>query len=116
MVSLKALSSGPYCFFMYFAQLGKVLEGNGVGRQLFADDSGLYERFHPDQASADIGVRNMEDCCQEVKTWMSSNKLKLYDEKTEAILCGSQTLREKVSVDAVCVGNQKSNTLQLFEI
>ena len=58
----------------------------------------------------------MEDCCQEVKTWMSSNKLKLYDEKTEAILCGSQTLREKVSVDAVCVGNQKSNTLQLFEI
>ena len=49
----------------------------------------------------------MEDCCQEVKNWVSSNKLKLDDEKTEAILCGSKTLRKKVSVDAVCVGKSK---------
>ena len=80
---------------MHIAQLGKVIEGYGVGRQLFADDSGLYDSFHPDQASADEAVRNIEDCCQEVKNWMSSNKLKLDDEKTEAILCGSKTLRRK---------------------
>ena len=88
---------GPILFLMYTAQLGKVTEGYGVGRQLFADDNGLYDRFHPDQASADVAVQNMEDCCQEVKKWMSSNKLKLNDEKTEAILCGSKTQRGKVS-------------------
>ena len=38
---------------------------------------------------------------------MSSNKLKVNDEKTEIILCGSKTQREKVSVDAVCVGKSK---------
>ena len=56
---------------MYTAQPGKFIEGYGVGRQLFADGNGLYNGFHPDQASADIAVRNMEDCCQEVKKWMS---------------------------------------------
>ena len=89
---------------IYTAKLGKVTEGYGVGRQLFADDSRLYESFHPDQASADVAVRNTEDCRQEVKKWMSSNKLKLNDEKTEAILCGSKTQHEKVSFDAVRVG------------
>ena len=38
---------------------------------------------------------------------MSSNKLNLNDEKTEALWCGSKTHREKVSVDAVCVGRSK---------
>ena len=66
------------------------------------------DSFHPDQASADVAVQNMEDCCREIKTWMSSNKLKLNDEKTEAIfLCGSKAQREKVSGDAVCVGDSK---------
>ena len=49
-------------------------------------------------------MQNVEDCCQEVKKWMSSNRLKLNDDKTEAILCGSKTKREKVSVDTVVVG------------
>ena len=39
---------GPILFLMYTAQLGRVTEGHGVDRQLFADDSGLYDSFHPD--------------------------------------------------------------------
>ena len=41
---------------MYIAQLGNVIEGYGVGRQLFPDDSRLYDSFHPDQASAEVAV------------------------------------------------------------
>ena len=62
---------GPILFLMYTAQPGVVIQGYVVGRQLFADDSRLYESFHPDQASADVAVRNVEDCYQEVKKWMS---------------------------------------------
>ena len=67
----------------------------------------LTDSFHPDQASADVAVQNMEDCCRAIKTWMSLNKLKLNDEKTEAIFCGSKAQREKVSGDAACVGDSK---------
>ena len=56
---------------MYTAQPGVVIQGYVVGRQLFADDNGLYDSFHLDQASADVAVRNVEDCYQEVKKWMS---------------------------------------------
>ena len=90
------------------------------GSQLFADDNGLYDSFHPDQASADVGLpakyvaksRAGKIGCQEIKTWMSSNKLKLNDEKTEAILCVSKTQREKICVDDACVGD--SNNLTCF--
>ena len=66
----------------------------------------LTDSFHPDQASADVAVQNMEDCCREIKTWMSSNKLKL-TKKQKPFFCGSKVQREKVSGDAVCVGDSK---------
>ena len=82
-------------------------EEHGLDREKFAYDSGPHGSFDPNQASADVAVQNMEDCCREIKTWMSSNKLKLNDEKTEAILCGSKAQRVKVSIDAVCVGDSQ---------
>ena len=41
---------GPVLFLIYTAQLGKIIEGYGVGHQLFADDNGLYDSFHPDHS------------------------------------------------------------------
>ena len=48
-----------------------------------------------DQASSGVAVRNMEDRYQEVKKRRSSNKLKLHDEKIEAIWCGSKNVAWK---------------------
>jgi hypothetical protein len=49
-------------------------------------------------------VQAVERCCGEVKAWMQMNKLKLNDEKTEAIICGSRSSLGKVSLDAIRVG------------
>ena len=34
----------------------------------------------------DTSVQSMQDCISDVKTWMTSNKLKLNDDKTECLL------------------------------
>ena len=115
-VSFKAVL-GPILSLIQTAQLGKVIKGYGVGRQLFADDNGLYDSFHLDQASADVAVRNTEDCCQEVKKWMSSNKLKLDMMRKQKPYGVDPKPSVARSLLTPCVQeSQKSHSLPLFEI
>ena len=95
---------GPVLFSFYTSQLGQIIERHGVCRKLFADDTELYKSFRPDPVSAANAVQAIEACCVEVKAWMSSNKLKLNDDKTEAILCGSETSLKKVTLESITVG------------
>ena len=96
---------GPVLFSIYTSQLGRIIDRHGVCRKLFADDTELYRSFRPDPVSEAIAVQAVEACCLEVKAWMASNKLKLNDDKTEAILCGSETNLKKVTLESVTVGN-----------
>ena len=80
-----------------------------LGRQLFADDSGLYDTFRPNDPSAVHSVENIEACCRDVKSWMVSNMLKLNDDKTEPILFGPKN--NSVSVSSLCVGDYEVSTL-----
>ena len=98
---------GPILFSLYTRQLGNLIEGHNVSRKLFADDTQLYKSFHPDGASMDLAVKDVEECCRNIKTWMTQNRLKLNDEKTEVILCGSETSRQKVSLDSIQVGSSQ---------
>jgi hypothetical protein len=49
----------------------------------------LYKSFHPDRNVSAVASNEVEECCLAVTSWMSANKLKLNDDKTETILCGS---------------------------
>ena len=47
----------------------------------------------------------MQECIHDVKVWMSSNKLKLNDDKTEAMIVFSQRMSMSLSVpDSLTVG------------
>ena len=47
----------------------------------------------------------MQECVHDVKLWMSSNKLKLNDDKTEAMIVFSQRMSMSLSVpDSLTVG------------
>ncbi|PVD33212.1 hypothetical protein C0Q70_04463 [Pomacea canaliculata] len=74
---------------------------------MFADDTELYFSFSTDSESVREAVCAVEDCCLEVKSWMLRNKLKLNDEKTEAMLCGSKLSLSKVSLDSIQVGQAR---------
>ncbi|PVD22697.1 hypothetical protein C0Q70_15953 [Pomacea canaliculata] len=94
---------GPVLFSIYTSQLGPLIEKHNVNRKMFADDTELYFSFSTDSESVREAVCAVEDCCLEVKSWMLRNKLKLNDEKTEAMLCGSKLSLSKVSLDSIQV-------------
>ena len=70
----------------------------------FADDSELYSCLPTEPESALSALINVESCCRQIKIWMTENKLKLNEQKTEVLICGSSSRRKTVPVDCLSVG------------
>ena len=98
---------GPILFSLYTSQLGKIIEDHGISRKLYADDTELYRSFRPDPSASADAVRAVEDCCLAVKSWMAANRLKLNDDKTEAIVCGSNASLRRVTFQSIKVGTSE---------
>ncbi|PVD30942.1 hypothetical protein C0Q70_10217 [Pomacea canaliculata] len=81
--------------------IGRVIERFQMGSQFFADDTQILNSFPPDPAVARVALQRLESCCVAVKAWMTSNRLKLNDVKTEALLCGPRARREQIGISAV---------------
>jgi hypothetical protein len=69
---------------MYTKPLLILLEKHTVENQSFADDMQLYKPTHP--SLVDSAVQTVQECIGEVRSWMTLSKLKLNDDKTEALL------------------------------
>ena len=78
---------GPFLFILYTKPLTTLIRQHSISNQSFADDTWLHDSCRPDQI--DTSVQSMQDCISDVKTWMTSNKLKLNDDKTECLLIDS---------------------------
>ena len=92
---------GPILFSIYTSELGKLIEKHEIGRQFFADDTQLINSFSPDPETVSRVIKNLELCCVNIKKWMTINRLKLNDDKTEVILLGTKDKRELVNLDSV---------------
>ena len=54
--------------------------GKSPDAHAFADDNQLYVSFQPDSMSEQLSaVTVMENCIDDIKTWMLNDKLKLND-------------------------------------
>ena len=95
---------GPILFSLYTSQLGRIIESHGISRKIFADDTELYKNFQPNSSASTVAVQALENCCLTVKSWMAANRLKLNDDKTEAILCGSDASLRKIAIESIKVG------------
>ena len=73
---------GPILFILYTKPT--LIRQHSISNQSFADDTQLHNSCRPDQI--DTWVQSMQDCISDVKTWMTSNKLNLNDDKTECLL------------------------------
>ena len=70
--------------YLLTAPLCSLTEIHPVSNQSFADDTQLLQSCPPDQIYA-IAL-TMQTCISDVKTWMTQYKLKLNDDKTEALV------------------------------
>jgi hypothetical protein len=79
---------GPVLFTLYSQPLSDVIKAHQVNHHKYADDTQLVDSAKPQEITS--ASNNLERCIGDVKTWMSSNKLKLNGDKTELLVSGTK--------------------------
>ena len=96
---------GPKFFLDYESPLGNIIRSHGMSAHFYADDTQIYLAFDPDSES--LSMSKLEDCIADIRKWMSSNYLKLNDDKTELIFLGTSKNLSKLTITSVQIGDSK---------
>lgn len=89
---------GPLMFTMYIRPIGAIIRRHNCGFHCYADDTQLYVRFSPhDPTSLLAAIRRLEACIEEIRRWMTHNKLKLNNGKTEFLVVVSRYYQDLVN-------------------
>ena len=81
---------GPILFILYTKPLSTLMNSHSLSNQSFADDTQLYTSSSIE--NIDSTLVTVQDCVLDIKQWMTDNKLKLNDDKTEALLFSKKTV------------------------
>ena len=71
----------------------------------YADDIQLYVSFTPNQEDAIRTLGKLEACVHDVRQWMSSNSLKLNDDKSQFLCFGSKAHLNKLNLPSLKIGD-----------
>jgi hypothetical protein len=97
---------GPLLFVLYVSKFFQILESHLSDAHVLADDNQLYVSFQPDSMSEQLSaVTVMENCIDDIKTWMLNDKLKLKDGKTDFFIIGTRQQLEKLNFDTLGIGD-----------
>ena len=95
---------GPILFVLYTTPLADIISRHSILHHSYADDSQLQKSASPEKIP-DL-INDMQSCISDVKSWMTINKLKLNDDKTEVMILSSPHMRHKLKIpDNMTIGN-----------
>ncbi len=91
-----------YCIslnhLMYNSPIGEIIEKHSICYHLYADDGQLDLAFSPkDSLSQDEAKEKMMKCAKDVKSFLTFNKMKQNDDKTEFLIIGTTGQLKKVN-------------------
>ena len=96
---------GPILFILYTKELNHIAERNGFSIHMYADDTQLYIEFNPLSQDFSTVEERIIKCFQDIKRWMSQMKLKLNQDKTEALVVQSKYNYSSYNIDSVQLGD-----------
>ena len=111
---------GPQLFTAYTTPLGKIIRSHLMPYLLYADDNNLYITFDPTDRRQVLDVmERLSLCIKDIQSWMTNNKLKLNEDKTEFLLaCAKQHLKHLKDITLDIGGSiiPQSETVKLLGV
>jgi hypothetical protein len=102
--------AGPVIFTLYIAALKQIVEKYSPTLYGYADDHKLALTFHAGNTNSETKTKfEIEDCLRSVGTWMTENKLKMNNSKTEIIVYGTKQQVTKVKLSNITVNGAVVN-------
>ena len=118
MAYLRAQFSVPFGFYSTHNHSHRLLIDTQFPHSEFADDSQLYDSVPHEQL--DSLLSNMQSCVDDVKLWMTKNKLQLNEGKTETLLIDPQNspnlpLSITIGQSDICFSRSVRNLAVIFD-
>jgi hypothetical protein len=102
--------SGPQGFSKYSDVVPEIADKHDISAHLFADDTQYYLPFSLTKKDSDNASVRMEDCCEDTRRWMTQNKLKLNEDKTEVLVILPYHHSHKSTIDSLSIGGYNVQT------
>ena len=103
---------GPMLYVLYTSPLRDIVCEHGLSFHFYADDSQLYTSFACNDTSDLVAAKQpLESCVADINLWMTTNKLKLNDDKSEFLFLHSRFC-QSLSPPTISVGMEHTSPSQ----